>query len=112
MVARSIIEKKDFHAGVLERPELTCYVTLSYFSEALRCLISHYYVSSVPCYLILYVKLTGFACVLELLAEPLYILSQNLLLLKLRLMVETTATIVRCMTTYILIIRQPNMVIA
>lgn len=51
----------------------------------------------------------GFACMLELLAEPLYILSQNLLLLKLRLMVETTATLLRCVTTYILIIKQTNM---
>lgn len=59
----------------------------------------------------IYFKLTGFACILELMAEPLYILSQNLLLLKLRLMVETTATILRCLTTYILIIKQPNMVI-
>lgn len=51
----------------------------------------------------------GCACLLELLAEPLYILAQNLLLLKLRLVVETVATILRCMTTYILISRQPNM---
>lgn len=51
----------------------------------------------------------GFACILELLAEPLYILSQNLLLLKLRLVVETMATILRCMTTHLLITRQPNM---
>ncbi|CAD5195468.1 unnamed protein product [Musa acuminata subsp. malaccensis] len=51
----------------------------------------------------------GLACILELLAEPLYILSQNLLLLKLRLIVETAATILRCMTTYILIVRKPNM---
>ncbi|XP_020263524.1 protein RFT1 homolog isoform X3 [Asparagus officinalis] len=55
------------------------------------------------------VLIHGFACILELLAEPLYILSQNLLLLKLRLMVETTATILRCMTAYILIIKQPSM---
>lgn len=55
------------------------------------------------------VLIHGFSCVLELLAEPLYILSQNLLLLKLRLMVETAATILRCTTTYILISRQPNM---
>ncbi|URD81108.1 Rft protein [Musa troglodytarum] len=51
----------------------------------------------------------GLACILELLAEPLYILSQNLLLLKLRLIVETAATILRCMTTYTLIVRKPNM---
>ncbi|WOL10331.1 hypothetical protein Cni_G19086 [Canna indica] len=51
----------------------------------------------------------GLACLLELLAEPLYILSQNLVLLKLRLIAETAATILRCMTTYILILRKPNM---
>ncbi|XP_043697481.1 protein RFT1 homolog isoform X2 [Telopea speciosissima] len=51
----------------------------------------------------------GFACILELLAEPLYILSQNLLLLELRLMVETVATLSRCMTTYFLIVKQTNM---
>ncbi|KAH0895511.1 hypothetical protein HID58_045079 [Brassica napus] len=38
----------------------------------------------------------GFACVLELMAEPLYILSQTLMLLKLRLVVETVATFSRC----------------
>ncbi|KAI3935726.1 hypothetical protein MKX01_032910 [Papaver californicum] len=53
--------------------------------------------------------MAGFACVLELLAEPLYILSQNLILLKLRLVVETIATLLRCMTTYILIVKQSNM---
>lgn len=49
------------------------------------------------------------ACILELLAEPLYILSQNLLLLKLRLVVETAATLLRCLTTYILIVKQTEM---
>ncbi|KAK7263600.1 hypothetical protein RJT34_31192 [Clitoria ternatea] len=38
-------------------------------------------------------KLMSFACILELLVEPLYILSQNLVMLKLRLMVETVATL-------------------
>ncbi|XP_074564922.1 uncharacterized protein LOC141821394 [Curcuma longa] len=51
----------------------------------------------------------GLACILELLSEPVYILSQNFLLLKLRLIVETAATILRCMTTYILIFRKPNL---
>lgn len=51
----------------------------------------------------------GLACLLELLAEPLYILSQNLLLLKLRLGVETFATFSRCLTTYILFVTQTNM---
>lgn len=54
--------------------------------------------------------LSGLACILELLAEPLYILSQNLLFLRLRLVVETAATLSRCMTTYILIVKQPDMV--
>lgn len=48
---------------------------------------------------------------MELLAEPLYILSQNLLLLKLRLILETAATLSRCITTYMLIVKLPDMVI-
>ncbi|MCL7048768.1 hypothetical protein MKW94_000099, partial [Papaver nudicaule] len=55
------------------------------------------------------ILILGLACVLELLAEPLYILSQNLLLLKLRLVVESIATLLRCTTTYILIVKQSNM---
>lgn len=55
-------------------------------------------------------KFAAFACILELLAEPLYILSQNLLLLKLRLIVETAATLLRCLTVYIFIIMQIDMV--
>ncbi|XP_059638370.1 uncharacterized protein LOC132280213 [Cornus florida] len=55
------------------------------------------------------ILINGFACIAELLAEPFYILSQNLLLLKLRLMVETAATLLRCMTTYILIIKRTDM---
>ncbi|KAG9459644.1 hypothetical protein H6P81_004152 [Aristolochia fimbriata] len=51
----------------------------------------------------------GFACILELLAEPVYILSQNMLLLKLRMLVETMATVLRCLTVYILIISQSKM---
>ncbi|XP_004288623.1 PREDICTED: protein RFT1 homolog [Fragaria vesca subsp. vesca] len=46
--------------------------------------------------------LASSACILELLAEPLYILSQNLLLLKLRLAVETAATFFHSITTAIL----------
>lgn len=53
---------------------------------------------------------SGCGCILELLAEPLYILSQNLALLELRLMVETVATLLRCLTMYFLIVRQPSMV--
>lgn len=56
--------------------------------------------------------MAGFACVLELLAEPLYILSQNLLLLRLRLVVETVATFSRCFTMCILIVKQYEMVCA
>ncbi|XP_059452441.1 uncharacterized protein LOC132183062 isoform X1 [Corylus avellana] len=52
------------------------------------------------------ILINGCACVLELLAEPLYILSQSLLLLKLRLVVETAATLARCLTMYILIVNQ------
>ncbi|KDP22441.1 hypothetical protein JCGZ_26272 [Jatropha curcas] len=55
------------------------------------------------------ILINGGACILELLAEPLYILSQNLLLLKLRLVVETVATFLRCLTMYFLIVRQPSM---
>ncbi|KAI5670220.1 hypothetical protein M9H77_10584 [Catharanthus roseus] len=55
------------------------------------------------------ILINGSACILELLAEPLYILSQNLLLLKLRLVVESAATLLRCLTTYVLIMKQPEM---
>ncbi|KAF2315824.1 hypothetical protein GH714_040366 [Hevea brasiliensis] len=55
------------------------------------------------------ILINGCACILELLAEPLYILSQNLLLLKLRLMIETIATFSRCLIMYILIVKQPSM---
>ncbi|KVI04522.1 RFT1-like protein [Cynara cardunculus var. scolymus] len=52
------------------------------------------------------ILINAFACILELLAEPLYILSQNLLLLKLRLVVETAATLLRCITVYVFIVMQ------
>ncbi|KAB5573752.1 hypothetical protein DKX38_000946 [Salix brachista] len=55
------------------------------------------------------ILINGCACILELLAEPLYILSQNLLLLKLRLIIETAATLLRCLTMYILIVKQTSM---
>ncbi|OAY48125.1 hypothetical protein MANES_06G133200v8 [Manihot esculenta] len=57
------------------------------------------------------ILINGCPCILELLAEPLYILSQNLLLLELRLIVETITTFSRCLIMYILIVRQPNMAI-
>lgn len=50
------------------------------------------------------VLIHGAACFLELLAEPLYILAQNLLLLRLRVKTEAIATFVRCTTAYIMII--------
>ncbi|KAJ6393920.1 hypothetical protein OIU77_023206 [Salix suchowensis] len=49
------------------------------------------------------ILINGCACILELLAEPLYILSQNLLLLKLRLIIETAATLLRCLTIPLLV---------
>ncbi|XP_050887043.1 uncharacterized protein LOC127092239 isoform X2 [Lathyrus oleraceus] len=55
------------------------------------------------------VLVNGCACILELLAEPLYILSQNLVLLELRLMVETVATFSRCLTMYFLIVKLTGM---
>ncbi|CAJ1934291.1 unnamed protein product [Sphenostylis stenocarpa] len=55
------------------------------------------------------ILINGFACILELLAEPVYILSQSMVLLKLRLMVETIATLLRCLTMYFLIIKQTGM---
>ncbi|XP_033514301.1 uncharacterized protein LOC107785243 isoform X5 [Nicotiana tabacum] len=54
--------------------------------------------------------INGFACILELLAAPFYILSQNLLLLKSRLIVETAATLSHCLTIYFLFVKLPDMV--
>ncbi|KAK1261931.1 hypothetical protein QJS04_geneDACA018450 [Acorus gramineus] len=51
----------------------------------------------------------GLACILELLAEPLYLLSQYLNLLKLRLITETAATFLRCMTICILILKRADL---
>ncbi|XP_051124143.1 uncharacterized protein LOC127246681 isoform X2 [Andrographis paniculata] len=55
------------------------------------------------------ILINGFACVVELLAEPFYILSQCLVLLRLRLIVEAVATLSRCIVTYILILKQPGL---
>ncbi|KAJ1703825.1 hypothetical protein LUZ63_003604 [Rhynchospora breviuscula] len=55
------------------------------------------------------ILINGFACILELLAEPLYILSQNLLLLRLRLVTESVATLLRCLTTYFFIVGKYDM---
>jgi len=54
--------------------------------------------------------MSGFACILELLSEPGYILSQSMVLLELRLVVETLATLLRCLTMYFLIIKQTGIV--
>ncbi|KAF0906641.1 hypothetical protein E2562_012222 [Oryza meyeriana var. granulata] len=45
----------------------------------------------------------GFACVLELLAEPLYILSQRKKYYQIRVYTEPVATLLRCLTTFIFI---------
>ncbi|PKA53251.1 hypothetical protein AXF42_Ash009981 [Apostasia shenzhenica] len=58
------------------------------------------------------VLINGFACMIELFGEPLYILSQSMFLLKLRLTIETIATIVRCLTTYFLMVKRSNMELA
>lgn len=55
------------------------------------------------------ILLNGFACLLELLAEPLYILAQYLFCLKLRMVVESVATLVRCVTMYALIVWKTGM---
>ncbi|KAG0565457.1 hypothetical protein KC19_8G191700, partial [Ceratodon purpureus] len=45
----------------------------------------------------------GVAAIVELCSEPMYILAQHLLLLRLRMFVEVAATTCRCVTTYILV---------
>ncbi|XP_062187184.1 uncharacterized protein LOC133890704 isoform X1 [Phragmites australis] len=45
----------------------------------------------------------GFACILELLAEPLYILSQKKKYYNIRVYTEPAAALLRCLTTFILI---------
>ncbi|KAL5198277.1 hypothetical protein ABZP36_001789 [Zizania latifolia] len=47
----------------------------------------------------------GFACILELLAEPLYILSQRKKYYEIRVYTEPVATLLRCFTTFIFIIK-------
>lgn len=83
----------SFPLGILITILVTCFVfwwqQISYFSPHGQAIL-----------------INGFACILELLAEPLYILSQNLVLLKLRLVVETVATLSRCLTMYFLIVKQ------
>ncbi|XP_021716459.1 protein RFT1 homolog isoform X1 [Chenopodium quinoa] len=55
------------------------------------------------------ILLNGFACLLELLAEPFYILAQYMFCLKLRMLVESAATLSRCITTYALIVGSSGM---
>lgn len=55
------------------------------------------------------ILINGCACVLELLMEPLYILSQKFVLLKLRLMAETAATLSRCLVMCTLIVTHTKM---
>ncbi|XP_057549794.1 uncharacterized protein LOC130827912 isoform X1 [Amaranthus tricolor] len=55
------------------------------------------------------ILLNGFACSLELLAEPFYILAQYMFCLKLRMVVESAATLARCVTSYVLIVRKIDM---
>lgn len=55
------------------------------------------------------ILLNGFACLLELLAEPFYILAQYLFCLKLRMVVESAATLSRCVATYALIVGNSGM---
>lgn len=55
------------------------------------------------------ILLNGLACLLELLAEPLYILAQYLFYLRLRMVVESMATLSRCVTMYALIVSRTGM---
>ncbi|KAI5062085.1 hypothetical protein GOP47_0022624 [Adiantum capillus-veneris] len=47
----------------------------------------------------------GLSCIMEILSEPLYILAQNMLLLQVRVKVEAFATFIRCVSTYMLVVR-------
>uniref|UniRef100_A0A0D9WYW6 Protein RFT1 homolog n=1 Tax=Leersia perrieri TaxID=77586 RepID=A0A0D9WYW6_9ORYZ len=49
------------------------------------------------------ILIIGFACVLELLAEPLYILSQRKKYYQIRVYTEPVATLLRCLTTFIFV---------
>lgn len=58
-------------------------------------------------------NMTALACVLELLAEPLYILSQRKKYYQIRVYTEPVATLLRCLTTFIFITKgHSKMVIA
>ncbi|KAK3125020.1 hypothetical protein QOZ80_7BG0598920 [Eleusine coracana subsp. coracana] len=50
----------------------------------------------------------GFACILELLAEPLYILSQKKKYYNIRVYTEPAANLLRCLMTFILVNRHAN----
>ncbi|EFJ18768.1 hypothetical protein SELMODRAFT_444350 [Selaginella moellendorffii] len=47
----------------------------------------------------------GCAAVFEILSEPFYIIAQNLCLVRLRVVIETSASLVRCFTSYGLLVR-------
>jgi oligosaccharide translocation protein RFT1 len=47
--------------------------------------------------------MTGFACILELLVEPLYILSQKKKYYNIRVYTEPAASLLRCLMTFILV---------
>ncbi|MCO5554002.1 hypothetical protein L7F22_007528 [Adiantum nelumboides] len=47
----------------------------------------------------------GLSCIVEILSEPLYILAQNMLLLQVRVKIEAFATLLRCITTYMLVVQ-------
>nr|TKW09410.1 hypothetical protein SEVIR_6G092700v2 [Setaria viridis] len=49
------------------------------------------------------ILIIGFACILELLAEPLYIISQKKKYYNIRVYAEPAATLFRCLTTFILV---------
>ncbi|KAF8644591.1 hypothetical protein HU200_066398 [Digitaria exilis] len=49
------------------------------------------------------ILINGFACILELMAEPLYIISQKKKYYDIRMYVEPAATLFRCLTSFILV---------
>eukprot|EP01126_Amoeba_proteus_P053242 TRINITY_DN6480_c0_g1_i10.p1 TRINITY_DN6480_c0_g1~~TRINITY_DN6480_c0_g1_i10.p1 ORF type:complete len:304 (+),score=38.39 TRINITY_DN6480_c0_g1_i10:164-1075(+) len=51
------------------------------------------------------IVLTAIGMFIEMLSEPFYILAQNLLLFKLRMYVESSAVLVKCIVTYLLVKR-------
>lgn len=56
-------------------------------------------------------QMAGFACILELLAEPLYILSQKKKYYNIRVYTEPAANLLRCLMTFILVNGHADVVI-